>query len=284
MKPHEELKKIEQAKEDHPELSEALDLLASLVEITSETEAGFNAKKIKKPDADQIKEGFPLTDKRSLSSAIGPLRDRFQKIIEIICKNDEGEAQDILNYFADKKAFTRLIEGVVIGEYTFPGDYTSSQPIALFAAGEALRLIFSTIIEMVSPEEVSSWQASYCPICGAPPHFSLIEGDENRLMVSCSRCFFIWDHLRVTCPFCGEQDQQKLRYFEAEDDPIHRVYVCDTCKHYIKNADKREKPDVLPQLEDLITLKLDIIARREGYVRDTVDLVGLLLLEDEKKK
>ena len=119
-------------------------------------------------------------------------------------------------------------------------------------------------------------------MCGAFPNLSFIRGDENRLLLSCSRCFTIWQHRRVKCPFCGEVDSKKLRYFEAENDKVHRVYVCDTCKNYLKCTDQREKPVIYPRLEDLITLKLDFVAKRDGYIRETVDLVGMLLLEESK--
>lgn len=105
-----------------------------------------------------------------------------------------------------------------------------------------------------------------------------------------------WNHPRIKCPFCGETEQKNLRYFEAKEDETpeegdkdhlrnYRVYVCDTCKHYIKALDEREMPDTIskesfyPRLEDILTIEFDIVARREGYVRETVDLVGLLLME-----
>ncbi len=96
--------------------------------------------------------------------------------------------------------------------------------------------------------------------------------------LSCSRCLTRWKFRRLTCAFCGESKPRNVRYFTAEGDIVHRVYVCDTCKHYIKSVDLREKETVFGRLEDLMTIRLDLVAKREGYVRDSVDLVSILAM------
>ncbi len=55
------------------------------------------------------------------------------------------------------------------------------------------------------------------------------------------------------------------------------IEVCEKCKRYIKTVDEgklSENEDVLPLVEDTATLYLDLIAQREGYARDVLDLVG----------
>ena len=157
-----------------------------------------------------------------------------------------------------------------------------SEPLILLAAHETLRPAFDVLWNIARTDyadALSGWSELFCPICGARPNLSFIEEEENRSLLFCSRCPAHWSFSRVTCPFCGETDHRNLRYFQVEDDNSHRVYVCDTCSHYIKAALGESGRHIHARLLDLLTLRLDAVARREGYTRDTLDLLGILLLD-----
>ncbi len=272
---------IDKAKGEHPELTEALDLLTKLTEISFD-EVSPVAENI---SWDKLDEGFPVIDKRLLPEDLGPLQKRFNEIVEILATEDKGGASDIITLFGKEELFKKLLEGVLVGQYNFPKEFTHSKPITLFAAGEALLPIIDGIKKSdPPPKNLDLWGESYCPICGALPNISAIEGDENRLFLYCSRCAQTWNFRRLVCTHCGEDDQHKLQYFHAEDNEIHRVYVCDTCKHYLKSVDKREKTTVIARLEDVLTIALDIVAKREGYKRETIDFVGLILMDYKIEK
>jgi FdhE protein len=101
-------------------------------------------------------------------------------------------------------------------------------------------------------------------------------------MLRCSFCSTEWYFKRLMCPFCGNEDQNSLKYFFVDESspvekPAFRVDVCDNCKSYIKTLDERklsesEKPDLY--LENLGTLYLDILAQRDGYKSPTYWMIG----------
>lgn len=80
----------------------------------------------------------------------------------------------------------------------------------------------------------------------------------------------------MECPFCNNTEQKELRYFSGENDKIYRVEVCDRCKTYLKTVDNRERENgVLLFVDNLVTLHLDLVAKREGFQRETNRLFGL---------
>jgi FdhE protein len=99
--------------------------------------------------------------------------------------------------------------------------------------------------------------------------------DEGERFLLCSSCGFQWRFIRLKCPFCGNEDHEKLRHFHIEaEGKGYRVDVCEECKKYIKTIDIRElNMEVIPLVEDMGTLHLDIIAQNEGYKRGVASIL-----------
>lgn len=100
-----------------------------------------------------------------------------------------------------------------------------------------------------------------------------LAGETGKRYLQCHLCRSEWLFRRIECPFCGNNDQDTLRFFYIEDDEVYRVEVCDQCKAYLKTVDTRntEKTRAL-FVEDPATIHLDIIAKREGFLRCTNSL------------
>jgi formate dehydrogenase maturation protein FdhE len=113
------------------------------------------------------------------------------------------------------------------------------------------------------------WWRGYCPVCGSQPERGELRIDVGERLLQCSSCSFKWRFKRVVCPFCGNEDHEKLRYFNTEaDGKAYRVDVCEACKKYIKTIDLREvQEDIVLPVDDIGTLHLDMIAEKEGYTR-----------------
>jgi FdhE protein len=273
-----EVTAIERAIVDDPKIEDSLRILLKLVKISRQRHGGPEGSDFI-PDGSRLAEGFPLADTRLLPHDMGELRERFSRLVGVMLEKDPKGTDEIIRFYGDEGVFRSLLSGVLTQEYQFPGAFTGSRHVTLLAANETL---LPSIIDVRQEAErrdlFGEWAASYCPVCGAPAHLSLIEGDEGRLFLSCSRCLTRWKFHRMMCAFCGESKQRNLRYFTAEGDIVHRVYVCETCKHYLKSVDLGEKATVFPRLEDLVTIRLDLVAKREGYIRDTVDLVSILAM------
>lgn len=108
------------------------------------------------------------------------------------------------------------------------------------------------------------WEKGYCPICGSPPALAMLRNEGERSLL-CSFCNHQWRTQRIYCPFCDNKDHKTLHYFFSEEEKDYRVDVCDLCKKYIKTIDTRKmKRPVLPLVEQISTLHLDILAQEQG--------------------
>jgi FdhE protein len=130
-----------------------------------------------------------------------------------------------------------------------------------------------SVIECI---DVSVWDQGHCPVCGAEPIMGKLEKETGKRVLQCHQCRTEWPFKRLTCPFCGNNEQGKQRYFLDKDDKSCRVEVCDECKAYIKAVDAREtEKEICLFVENIATLHLDLVAKNEGFVRDTNRLFGL---------
>ena len=113
----------------------------------------------------------------------------------------------------------------------------------------------------------AGWQESFCPICGSRAGMGELSGEEGRRMLSCSACSFIWPFKRLACAFCGCEDPEKLSYFTVGEGAT-RVDTCTACSRYIKTRDSRKSNSDVPlEVEDLLTIHLDLLAAKEGFER-----------------
>ncbi|MBI2908467.1 MAG: formate dehydrogenase accessory protein FdhE [Chloroflexi bacterium] len=119
-----------------------------------------------------------------------------------------------------------------------------------------------TVAQLVDQE---SWRRGYCPICGGRADLAFLDKETGARWLLCARCDSQWLFQRLECPYCGNNDQGKLSYL-IDDEEKYRLYLCESCKCYLKALDLRhggEEP-LLP-LERLLTLDLDRQGRDAGY-------------------
>lgn len=144
------------------------------------------------------------------------------------------------------------------------------------------------IAEAAQPHSPELWQHGHCPACGSAPFMgylgkrsgkdrleNLQDTNGQRFHV-CSFCRTEYRVKRLQCPFCLEEDSSKLEYFSTAEEPGYQVHVCHSCKGYIKIADFREYTSrpLLPALDDLESLPLDIAAQQQGFSRLTLSPWG----------
>jgi FdhE protein len=115
----------------------------------------------------------------------------------------------------------------------------------------------------------AEWLKGICPFCGSPPRYARFHKEDGRRLLSCPLCRSQWRFHRICCPFCSNSNQKKLKHCQLGKDEGHRVDVCDVCKRYIKTTNERQMDrEVIPQVEDVVTIALDYLATQEGYHRD----------------
>jgi FdhE protein len=118
-----------------------------------------------------------------------------------------------------------------------------------------------------------------CPFCGAPPAIAArrdagaLEG--ARRMLACLLCGSEWLFQRILCPSCFEEDPVKLPNFQSDRHPSVRIEACETCRRYVKSLDLSLDARPIPEVDDLVSLSLDLWAAEEGFSRIEPGLAGL---------
>jgi formate dehydrogenase accessory protein FdhE len=118
-----------------------------------------------------------------------------------------------------------------------------------------------------------------CPFCGGFPWISarrdasLMEG--ARRMLGCALCGGEWSFGRILCPACFEGDPEKLPSFQNETHENVRVEACETCHRYVKSIDLSEDARPIPEVDDLVSLSMDLWAAEQGFTRIEPGLAGL---------
>jgi formate dehydrogenase accessory protein FdhE len=115
-----------------------------------------------------------------------------------------------------------------------------------------------------------------CPRCNALPVFGLLrpEGDSGKRFLVCSFCSLEWEFRRILCANCGEQKEQQLPVYVAEQFPHVRVESCETCKHYLRTIDLTKDGHAIPVVDDLAAVPLSLWAEEHGYTRIQGNLLG----------
>jgi FdhE protein len=118
-----------------------------------------------------------------------------------------------------------------------------------------------------------------CPFCGGFPWISarrdasVMEG--ARRMLGCALCGGEWLFGRILCPACFEGDPEKLPSFQNETHGNVRVEACETCHRYVKSIDLSEDARPIPEVDDLVSLSMDLWAAEQGFTRIEPGLAGL---------
>jgi FdhE protein len=118
-----------------------------------------------------------------------------------------------------------------------------------------------------------------CPFCGGAPWIaartSTAESDGAQRMLSCAVCGSEWAGGRIRCAACEEQSPDKLSSFQSERYPAVRIETCATCHTYVKSIDLTLDARAIPEVDDLLSLSMDLWAGEQGYVRVEPGLAGL---------
>lgn len=129
------------------------------------------------------------------------------------------------------------------------------------------RKTFWAAVDKLTPAELKhwtrdEWRKNYCPICGRRPVMAWLkkfnEGRARWLL--CGGCRTQWQWQRLGCPYCGNEDLERMRVLEL-DDKI-RLDVCDECRAYLKTYVGEDEEEIY--LRDWTTLHADLLAEEQG--------------------
>ena len=118
-----------------------------------------------------------------------------------------------------------------------------------------------------------------CPFCGGAPWIaarrSESDADGTRRLLGCALCGEEWPFARIRCPCCSEEDPTKLPSFRSETHPTVRIEACETCRRYVKSIDLTADARAIPEVDDLVSLAMDLWAQEQGYARVAPGLAGI---------
>jgi FdhE protein len=126
-----------------------------------------------------------------------------------------------------------------------------------------------------------------CPFCGRDPQLAFLSTDVStpgpaeggmeggRRFLMCGDCGAVWPFQRIACPSCLEVDPHKLPCYSAQGGPAIRVECCDTCRRYIKSIDLTKDARLIPPVDELAAIPLDLWAREQGYRKIQPNLAGM---------
>jgi FdhE protein len=144
-----------------------------------------------------------------------------------------------------------------------------TQPLILkFILDQLMKPFLEKRIERTRPLiQTLAWHKGYCPLCGSFPELSFLKEVEGQRWLRCSLCGYEWRFMRTKCPFCENDDHEKMEIYFLEDRQHERAELCYTCNRYIVNIDTRKlAEEVITEVAAIGMLYLDILAQGKGFL------------------
>lgn len=280
----ESLEKLRQMQEKMPAYQEVLELAEKLWAAKQEA---IN-KWILLPfpmDKENIKKygeaGFPYGELAEIPFDLTQTEKYFYHLLEIfnqhmleICNQHNSPKYEALcQVMAERKFafipfFNQLRQGMINEESLFNAMGLEGSLLFFFAI-QALRPTLELYAQQWRKErgEEFLWPYGYCPFCGGYASLGEIK-EEGQKVLHCGLCSTEWNFPRLKCPYCPNENQEKLSYFQVAGEIGNRVDVCLLCRHYLKTIDSRDRIKPVDwEIEDYLTLYLDLLAQEEGFLR-----------------
>jgi len=261
--------------EKRPMYKEALSMYRSLMVLLNELKSEITYEMRDESVREiKVKEGFPVFSREDLPldrSAVGSL---FQRLLERLTlhkrKDKEGLEKALNKVHADPKWVHDVITTFLSNDeatLTKMAEEVRLTPMVLkFLAHMAVKPYMKSLRESMRERiHKDAWNYGYCPVCGSSPDMAYFDSEGKRFL-HCELCDCEWHFHRLRCPFCENKKSKELGYFTSDEDEGYRVDFCKKCGRYIKTLDMRVIDSPAPlELENLITLHLDILAQQQGF-------------------
>jgi FdhE protein len=264
------LEALRAARETHPELSDLLDFYTDLYVVLFEasTQAFEPA-----PSALGTAVGLPQLTFDGLRLEEEPFAQLVGRVVSVLLRhNPDWEAGEPLTgaellalarrVFESWHTLTPPEPGAVRAreEPGEPGEGGLMAQAVAFALAASLRRAADALLPQL---DLSAWHEGYCPICGGAPNVAFLDAKTGARRLVCARCDAVWGHSRIGCPFCKSKEKQT---YYISDDNLYRLYACPDCERYLKTVDLREVyREVNPLVERLLTVGMDLAARKQGF-------------------
>lgn len=134
-----------------------------------------------------------------------------------------------------------------------------------FLAEHSIRPFLRVVSEVYNKDLQNQDTQGSCPCCGEPIRLAVLEG-KGKKMIVCPRCEAKWGQVRLHCSNCGNDDHEKLTYYNVEKDKSSQLEVCSKCNGYLKIIDTRKLfKKQTAFLLDITSIHLDFIAQENDF-------------------
>jgi hypothetical protein len=145
--------------------------------------------------------------------------------------------------------------------------------------GRALCRPYAEVLAAVGARPEPARSPGGCGFCGRAPWIawraSVAAGEGAQRFLGCGLCGSAWSPGRILCVACGEERPEQLPIFGSDRYPGARLETCATCRVYVKSIDCTLDGHAIPEVDDLLSIALDLWAREQGYERLEPGLAGL---------
>ena len=267
------LKKLEEQEKEEGNLPLLLEFYRKILQLQSGTqkrlgipEPGLSRETVKQ----RIQIGQPLVGFDEFNVDWALVTDLFAKVLAAFAQYPQlfGEIPERLKKPEAGKLLTRKTAEAWFNEKKLPPGILDgiSENLIQTIIQATLQPFLASYSEALSPSvEQERWRRRYCPICGGSPDLAALKKEVGARWLLCWRCDTEWLFQRLECPYCGTQEPDTLAFF-TDDKELYRLYVCESCKCYLKAVDLRKiEAEVLLPLERFYTIDLDRQAIEKGY-------------------
>jgi len=125
------------------------------------------------------------------------------------------------------------------------------------------------------------WHKGYCPLCGSMPELAFLKGEEGQRWLRCAFCGHDWRYVRLSCPFCENEDQQKLMTYYIVGREQERAEVCHKCGRYVVSIDLRGRLDeAVLDVAAIGLVHLDMLSQEKGHLPAAICAWNMVSSED----
>jgi FdhE protein len=240
-----------------------LAFLRRLIELRTRLKKQLQIKTISATDRKRrLSEGGPLVSRSEVAVALPVLVRHWREVEKLFSQyamigNEAVDSEQCLREFIEGRG--DLLD--MVQRYGGRGE------LLHYLMLEVLKPLYTLYGEAYGKQlEDETWGEPFCYVCGGLPDMALLEGDGGKRYLRCGLCDTSWWYAKLKCPYCGNEDLEKLVTMTLESESLTMLNGCKACNRYIKVVDTRGRDGALfPELEDLRTANLDALARGEGF-------------------